>query len=146
MVVSMTTLTKKKIKRLLKSKPAKYVYIATITTIINVLIYLLSYHVIIRNVIVSNVIAYIFSITASFFLNKKVVYKCKSKKYKKQIPTFLASKALSFAIDSLVLVCLDKYFNMSSILEKLISNASTTISNYLICDKIVFKEEKTASK
>lgn len=105
--------------------------------------YLGSYHIIIKNIIITNVIAYASSISLSFVLNKKVVYKCKRKKYKKQIPLFLGSKVLSFFIDSLVLLCLDKYFNLASILEKLIANASTTLSNYFICDKIIFKEEKT---
>lgn len=130
-------------KKILKNKFIKYVIIASSTTLINVLVYLFSYNIITKNIIISNVFAYIFSITLSFVLNERIVYKCTTKKYKKQIPLFLASKALSFAIDSLVLVSLDKYFNISEVIEKLIANASTTISNYFICDKIVFKDEKT---
>ena len=142
MEVSMKILNKKNIKKLLRGKFVKYVLIASATTLVNVIVYLLCYSVIIKNIIVSNIFAYVFSITLSFILNERIVYKCQTRKYKKQIPLFLASKALSFAIDSLVLVCLDKYFNISALLEKLIANASTTISNYFICDKIVFKNDK----
>ena len=142
MEVSMKILNKKNIKKILRGKFVKYVLIASATTLVNVIVYLLCYSVIIKNIIVSNIFAYVFSITLSFILNERIVYKCQTKKYKKQIPLFLASKALSFAIDSLVLVCLDKYFNISALLEKLIANASTTISNYFICDKIVFKNDK----
>lgn len=138
----MKILNKKNIKKILRGKFVKYVLIASATTLVNVIVYLLCYSVIIKNIIVSNIFAYVFSITLSFILNERIVYKCQTKKYKKQIPLFLASKALSFAIDSLVLVCLDKYFNISALLEKLIANASTTISNYFICDKIVFKNDK----
>lgn len=138
----MKILNKKNIKKLLRGKFVKYVLIASATTLVNVIVYLLCYSVIIKNIIVSNIFAYVFSITLSFILNERIVYKCQTRKYKKQIPLFLASKALSFAIDSLVLVCLDKYFNISALLEKLIANASTTISNYFICDKIVFKNDK----
>lgn len=143
MEVFMMMLSKKRIKKIIKSKFVKYVVIASATTIINVLVYLFFYHIITKNIIICNAFAYAFSITLSFILNERIVYKCKTKKYKKQIPLFLASKAVSFALDSLVLVCLDKYFNISALLEKLIANASTTISNYFICDKIVFKNEKT---
>lgn len=138
----MKILNKKNIKKILRGKFVKYVLIASATTLVNVIVYLLSYKVLIKNIIVSNIFAYASSITLSFVLNERIVYKCQTKKYKKQIPLFLASKALSFAIDSLVLVCLDKYFNISALLEKLIANASTTISNYFICDKIVFKNDK----
>lgn len=138
----MRILNKKNIKKVLRGKFVKYVLIASATTLVNVIVYLLCYSVIIKNIIVSNIFAYVFSITLSFILNERIVYKCQTRKYKKQIPLFLASKALSFAIDSLVLVCLDKYFNISALLEKLIANASTTISNYFICDKIVFKNDK----
>ncbi len=138
----MKILNKKNIKKILRGKFVKYVLIASATTLVNVIVYLLCYNVIIKNIIVSNIFAYVFSITLSFILNERIVYKCQTRKYKKQIPLFLASKALSFAIDSLVLVCLDKYFNISALLEKLIANASTTISNYFICDKIVFKNDK----
>lgn len=138
----MKILSKKNIKKILRGKFVKYVLIASATTLVNVIVYLLCYSVIIKNIIVSNIFAYVFSITLSFILNERIVYKCQTRKYKKQIPLFLASKALSFAIDSLVLVCLDKYFNISALLEKLIANASTTISNYFICDKIVFKNDK----
>lgn len=138
----MKILNKKNIKKVLRGKFVKYVLIASATTLVNVIVYLLCYKVLIKNIIVSNIFAYASSITLSFVLNERIVYKCQTKKYKKQIPLFLASKALSFAIDSLVLVCLDKYFNISALLEKLIANASTTISNYFICDKIVFKNDK----
>ena len=138
----MKILNKKNIKKVLRGKFVKYVLIASATTLVNVIVYLLCYSVIIKNIIVSNIFAYVFSITLSFILNERIVYKCQTRKYKKQIPLFLASKALSFAIDSLVLVCLDKYLNISALLEKLIANASTTITNYFICDKIVFKNDK----
>ena len=138
----MKILNKKNIKKILRGKFVKYVLIASATTLVNVIVYLLCYSVIIKNIIVSNIFAYVFSITLSFILNERIVYKCQTRKYKKQIPLFLASKALSFAIDSLVLVCLDKYLNISALLEKLIANASTTISNYFICDKLVFKNDK----
>lgn len=142
MEVFMRILNKKNIKKILRGKFVKYVLIASATTLVNVIVYLLCYKVLIKNIIVSNIFAYAASITLSFVLNERIVYKCQTRKYKKQIPLFLASKALSFAIDSLVLVCLDKYFNISALLEKLIANASTTISNYFICDKIVFKNDK----
>lgn len=89
-------LNKRKLKKLLKSKFVKYDIIASLTTLINVLVYLISYHLITKSIIISNILAYTSSISLSFTLNEKVVYKCKKRKYKKQIPLFLGSKVLSF--------------------------------------------------
>ena len=73
-------LNKRKLKKLLKSKFVKYVIIASLTTLINVLVYLISYHLITKSIIISNILAYTSSISLSFTLNEKVVYKCKKRK------------------------------------------------------------------
>lgn len=139
MVVFMKMLNKKKIKRLLKKKFVKYIVVAFVTTIINVLVYLLFYHLICKSILLSNILAYACSISLSFVMNKKLVYKCSSRKYKKQVPLYLISKLISFILDSLVLFGIDRYLNISSFMEKIIANASTGIFNYFVLDKFIFK-------
>ena len=139
MVVFMKMLNNKKIKRLLKKKFVKYIVVAFVTTIINVLVYLLCYHLICKSILLSNILAYACSISLSFVMNKKLVYKCSSRKYKKQVPLYLISKLISFILDSLVLFGIDRYLNISSFMEKIIANASTGIFNYFVLDKFIFK-------
>lgn len=142
MVVFMKMLNKKKIKKLFKKKFVKYVVVASVTTVINILVYLLSYHLICKNILFSNILAYACSISLSFVMNEKIVYKCNSRKYKKQIPLYMISKMVSFILDSLVLYGIDRFLNISSFMEKVIANASTGIFNYFVLDKIIFKNNE----
>ena len=138
----MKMLNKKRIKKIFKKKFVKYVVVASVTTVINILVYLLSYHLICKNILFSNILAYACSISLSFVMNEKIVYKCNSRKYKKQIPLYMISKLISFILDSLVLYGIDRFLNISSFMEKVIANASTGIFNYFVLDKIIFKNNE----
>lgn len=127
---------------LLNNKFVKYVFFAIVTSVLNVGTYMLFYNLIIKNVIVSNIAAYTVSITASFFINKKIVFKNDSANLLKQIISYLGVKALSFTIDSLVLVLFVDVFGFNNFISKLVANASTTISNYTLNNKVVFKNKK----
>ena len=125
----------------MKNSFTKYVIFAILTSAVNVGIYLLVYNLIIENIIIANFFAYSISITLSFFINKQVVFKNKGKRIYKQILFFLIVKAIAFGIDSAVLaVCLN-IFNIPNAISKLIANCSTTLSNYSLNKKVVFKEE-----
>lgn len=120
-------------------KPINYVIFATLTTVLNVLTYLLCYNFVVSNILISNIVAYTVSITASFFMNKKYVFKNDSNSYAKQMLFYLIVKLISFGLDSLVLYILKDILNWSNFWAKLISNASTTFSNYFLNNSWVFK-------
>lgn len=127
---------------LLNNKFVKYVIFAIITSLLNVGTYMLFYNLIIKNVIVSNVAAYAVSITSSFFINKKVVFKNDNTNLLEQMISYLGVKAVSFAIDSFVLILFVDIFGFNNFISKLIANASTTISNYTLNNKVVFKNKE----
>ena len=102
---------------------------------------MLFYNLIINNIIISNIAAYAISISSSFIINKKVVFKNNNKGIIKQLIFYLLVKAVSFSIDSLVLVVAVDYIGLTNFLSKLIANASTTISNYTLNNKVVFKQK-----
>lgn len=126
---------------ILNNKFIKYVFFAIITSLLNVGTYILFYNYVIDNIILSNVIAYTVSITLSFILNKKIVFKNNSGNLLKQITSYLSVKALSFVIDSLVLIITVRWLGLNNFISKLIANASTTISNYTLNQQVVFKDK-----
>ena len=128
-------------KRVVNNKFIKYVFFAILTSIINVGVYLLTYKFLISSVIVSNILAYAISITFAFFINKHIVFQNKSKKMGKQITLFLGVKLISFGIDSLVLIFCHNLLHLSNFVSKIISNCSTTLNNYTLNKKRVFKEK-----
>ena len=121
---------------------SKYIFFAVICSGINIIVYLLCYDFIIDNIFVSNIIAYICSIFVSFFLNRDIVFKNKCKRLKFQITTYLIVKGISFIIDSGVLFILKDVLGLNNFLSKLIANCSTTVSNYTLNKKWVFKNNK----
>lgn len=120
-------------------KIISYIFFAIITSIVNVSVYMFCYNFIIKNIIISNIVAYACSIILSFFINKNVVFKNKKGKILKQFITYLGLKMFSLFIDSYVLTVLHDYLNINNFIAKLIANASTTISNYLINKCYIFK-------
>ena len=119
-----------------------YVFYSIISSGVNVIVYLICYNIIFANIIFANSIAYIFSITISFFLNKKVVFKNNSNKVFKQMFFYLIVKSIAFFIDTAVLHILKDIFHMSNFWAKIIANCSTTISNYSLNNLWVFKNVK----
>lgn len=130
----------KKIKQ--RKKFIIYITCAMFTTIINISIYLLFHKYVTNNILYCNIIAYSVSITIAFVINKKIVYTNKNKNFLPQILLFLIVKLISFLIDSGVLVILHEYMKLNNFWSKIISNSSTTVSNYLLNDKLVFKKGK----
>lgn len=127
-------------KKLVNKKFIAYVCFAILTSIINVSVYLLVYKYIYKNIIFSNILAYVVSISFSFFLNKKIVFKNNSKRILKQIILYLSVKFISFGIDSLVLVICKEILNINNFWSKIIANCSTTLSNYTLNNRTVFKD------
>lgn len=130
--------------KLKRSKFIKYVVFAVLATVINVSIYLFVYNYIINNILISNLIAYIFSISFQFFTNRKHVFKVNDSFIILQVFLFVFVKFISFWIDSGVLYLFKDIFGFSNFISKLVSNASTTLSNYLLNNKWVFRNREIA--
>lgn len=124
------------------NKFLSYVFFAVITSGINVCSYILFYNFIFSNIIVSNIFAYTISIMVSFIINKKIVFKNNNQEILTQIVLYLMVKLIAFGVDSIVLIGINKFFNLSNFVAKLIANISTTLSNYTLNNKIVFKNIK----
>lgn len=129
------------VKKIKNNKFANYVFFALITSGINVGAYLVFYNCILENIIISNIFAYTVSITASFIINKKIVFKNNNNNFIMQLVLYLMVKVIAFGVDSLVLIGLHKFFTIDNFLAKLIANTSTTISNYTLNNKVVFKSK-----
>lgn len=123
-----------------KNSFIKYVFFAILTSAINVGLYLLVYNYVVRNILISNCVAYSVSITFSFITNKKLVFNNSSNEVFKEVLLFLFVKGVAFCLDSIVLVVCLKWIHIPNSISKLIANCSTTFSNYSLNKKLVFKD------
>ena len=127
------------LKRVVNHSLVQYIFFAVLTSVINVLVYLVSYKFLIQSIIICNIIAYALSITLSFAFNKKIVFKNNDEKIVKQFINFLIVKFVSFIIDSVVLILCHKVLLINNFWSKIISNCSTTANNYFWQKNKVFK-------
>ena len=114
-------------KKIVKYNFVKYVIVALFTSALNIGVYLGCYKYLISSILISNIAAYSISIIVQFFLNRHTVFDGNHHHILIQIILFLAVKLIAFFIDS------------GDFIAKLIANCSTTISNYSLNKKIVFK-------
>lgn len=121
------------------NKFIKYVIFALIISALNVSTYYVFFNYVLSSIILSNIVAYSFSITVQFIINKRIVFKDQKKTNIKQIYLFLFVKLIAFIIDTIVLLICSKILLFSQLISKIIANCSTTISNYSLNNKMVFK-------
>lgn len=123
------------------NKLIRYIFFAIISSSLNVSVYYIFYTYILKSVLLANVIAYTISICFQFITNKKMVYKSKSTKYIQEFFKFSIVKMVAFLIDTSLLYILVNSLYVNNFIAKIISNCSTTMSNYTLNKKIVFKEQ-----
>lgn len=125
--------------KIVKNSFFKYIIVALLTSALNIGVYLGCYKYVISNILISNIAAYSVSIFAQFFLNRHTVFEGNEHHIIIQIILFLLVKLIACFIDSGVLYLCLNYFKMNNFIAKLIANCSTTISNYSLNKKVVFK-------
>lgn len=116
----------------------RYVIFALITSALHIGVFSLC-HLFIPTLIICNIIAYVFSFLFSFFINKKLIFKNESNLFGNQLFKYLIVKGSSFVIDTIILLILTHWLTIPTILAKLIANTSTTLNNYFLNKKFVFK-------
>lgn len=127
------------INKIKKNNFIKYTFFAVITSLLNIAVYYLIYNYVIGNILVSNVCAYSLSISSQFIINKVVVFCASKEKISKQFALFIITKIIAFLIDSIVLILCNNLLHIPNLISKIISNSSTTLSNYSLNKKVVFK-------
>lgn len=118
-------------------KIINYIFWAVITSVLHVGVFWLM-DLICDSLILSNIVAYVFSILFSFFINKSAVFADKNTDFMKQLIKYVLVKSSSFIIDTIILFILSEWLLWPTLLAKLIANCSTTINNYILSKKIVF--------
>lgn len=120
-------------------KIISYIFWAVITSILHVGVFWLM-DIISDSLIICNIVAYVFSVLFSFFINKSVVFADENTDYVKQLIRYILVKFSSFIIDTIILFVLSEWLLWPTLLAKLIANCSTTINNYILSKKVVFSK------
>ena len=120
----------------------KYIIFGAMTTVINILSYLVFTRIGLSYVI-SNIVAFILSVVFAFITNKLYVFNSRLLNTSivcKEIITFFLSRLATFFIDTMLLVLLIEEFGVDDFISKCIINIIVIIMNYILSKFFVFKK------
>lgn len=116
-----------------------YLFVGILTTGVNYFTYmiLLSCHI---EWLIANSIAWLFAVIFSYYHNKKYVFKSHGS-IKEEFISFLTLRCLTLLVENISLFILIETINIHQFYSKIIVSLITIISNYLLCQFKIFKEE-----
>jgi putative flippase GtrA len=120
-----------------------YLIFGVLTTLVNILSYVVFTRLFKIDVYVSNVIAWILSVLFAYVTNRKYVFNSNIKTLKgkiKEITSFYACRLLTFGIDMLAMYILIDLFNINDMLSKVVVNVIVIVLNYIFSKLIIFKK------
>lgn len=123
----------------LEKELISYVIFGILTTLVNILVYLLFARLIGLNYIISNILAWFFSVLFAYITNRIWVFESENTNIFKEIILFFSGRLFSGIVDTvLMFVFIDLLFVGDSI-SKIIIQVIVVALNYIISKFIVFK-------
>lgn len=125
-----------------------YIFFGGLTTLINILGYYLLYQVMGLPNMLSNLIALVISILFAYVTNKTKVFKSKRNSYRelfKEIGLFYSARALTGAMDMLIMFIGIDLLGFNYMVIKIISNIVVIVSNYILSNVIIFKNDEVSN-
>lgn len=119
-----------------------YLVFGVLTTLINIVVYALSTRILLIDVYVSNVIAWILSVLFAYITNRKYVFNSKADALNqkiKELLSFYSCRLLTFGIDMLLMYILIDLISINDMISKVIVNIIIIILNYILSKFLVFK-------
>ena len=123
----------------LKKEFALYIFFGVLTTIVNILVYFLfvNLHV---NYLVSNVLAWFFSVLFAYVTNRRGVFKSEKSNVLKEASLFYGGRIFSGIIDTGLMYLFIGILSIGDFTSKIIIQTIVVILNYLISKLIIFKK------
>ena len=118
-----------------------YLIFGVLTTLVNLLSYLFFSKICGINILISNIMAWFFSIVFAYVTNRILVFESKNKNILYEFALFIGGRGLSGILDSLLFYVLVVLLMFNDIVSKIFINIIVIIINYVLSKKIIFKEK-----
>lgn len=124
-----------------------YLIIGVLTTLISLLIYYICVFTFLNpqkplELQIANIISWIGAVLFAYITNRKIVFKSKNTKIKKEMTEFIGSRIITLILDMLTMFILVTLLNINDKIAKLIVQFLVIIGNYIISKFFVFKIKK----
>jgi len=117
-----------------------YIIFGVLTTLVNIMSYLFFAKICGINILISNIMAWFFSILFAYVTNRILVFESKNEKILHEFALFITGRGLSGILDSLLFYILVVSLMFNDVISKIFINIIVVIINYVLSKKIIFKE------
>lgn len=123
----------------LKKELISYTFFGILTSVINIVVYLLftdSFHI---NYIVSNIIAWAISVLFAYVTNRIWVFESKNENIVKEIFLFYSGRFFTVIVDTAFMILFIDFLHFGNSFSKIVVAIIVIILNYVISKLVVFK-------
>ncbi len=116
-----------------------YVFFGTLTFFVNVIVYFFFEDILNVNYIVSNILAWFFSVLFAYVTNRIWVFESKSQNILKEMSLFFGGRIFSGAVDTFLMYLFIDVLLIGDVISKFVVQVIVVILNYIFSKLIVFK-------
>lgn len=125
----------------LKRELILYIIFGVLTTLVNIISYLLFAKIFGINNLLSNIMAWVFSIIFAYITNRIYVFESKNKNILYEFSLFVMGRGLSGIVDSILFYTFVVWWMLDDVISKIVINIIVIILNYVFSKWIIFKEK-----
>jgi putative flippase GtrA len=118
-----------------------YIIFGVFTTLVNLISYLFLAKICGIESLLSNIMAWFFSIIFAYVTNRTFVFESRNKKILQEFTLFVFGRGLSGVLDSLLFYVFVILWMFDDVISKIVINIVVIIFNYVFSKIIVFKEK-----
>ena len=118
-----------------------YFIFGVLTTVVNFVVYLLFARFLNVNYLISNVLAWFFSVLFAYVTNRIWVFESKNSNILKEMSLFFGGRIFSGVVDTALMYLLICILAVGDVISKIIIQVIVVILNYVISKIIVFKDK-----
>ncbi len=116
-----------------------YVFFGTLTFFVNVIVYFFFEDILNVNYIISNILAWFFSVLFAYVTNRIWVFESKSQNILKEMSLFFGGRIFSGAVDTFLMYLFIDVLLIGDVISKFVVQVIVVILNYIFSKLIVFK-------
>jgi putative flippase GtrA len=116
-----------------------YVFFGTLTFFVNVIVYFIFENLLGVNYIISNILAWFFSVLFAYVTNRIWVFESKSTNIAKEMALFFGGRIFSGAVDTGLMYLFIDILTIGDMISKIVVQIIVVILNYVFSKLIVFK-------
>ncbi len=122
-----------------------YLIFGVLTTIVNFIVFAVLFNLLSVNYMVSNVVAWVFSVLFAFVTNRNYVFSAgpsDANHIAKELISFSLSRIFTLLVESLMLWTGTSLLSINANITKIIASVVVVILNYILSKYLVFKGNK----